>query len=169
VATRAAWSAAAVVWKRRCSGAAPHECAQQHGCITVHTSAEHGLHTHIHTLLCSTAQAAERRRALLKYVHEVQPALIDQFVACGPPAVVAAMRNTITNMLGTLPPQFFTVTISTVGECAAQLHGCCVARPVVARCARLQPQDHLLHVVTPAPLHAPALCCNTPQARTCRS
>jgi hypothetical protein len=66
-------------------------------------------------------QAAERRRVLLKYVREVQPALVEQFVEDGPPAVVAAMKNTITNMLGTLPPQFFTVTISTVGENMSQL------------------------------------------------
>jgi hypothetical protein len=58
---------------------------------------------------------------LLKYVREVQPALVEQFVENGPPAVVAAMKNTITNMLGTLPPQFFTVTISTVGENMSQL------------------------------------------------
>mgnify|MGYP001806742890 CR=1 FL=1 len=66
-------------------------------------------------------QAAERRRLLLKYVREVQPALVEQFVEVGPPAVVSAMKNTITNMLGTLPPQFFTVTISTVGENMSQL------------------------------------------------
>lgn len=66
-------------------------------------------------------QAAERRKALFKYVREVQPALVEQFVADGPQAVVAAMKNTITNMLGTLPPQFFTVTISTVGENMSQL------------------------------------------------
>lgn len=57
----------------------------------------------------------------MKYVKEVQPALIEQFMELGPPAVVAAMRNTITNMLGTLPPQFFTVTVSTVGENMSQL------------------------------------------------
>ncbi|KAF6256611.1 hypothetical protein COO60DRAFT_1702240 [Scenedesmus sp. NREL 46B-D3] len=66
-------------------------------------------------------QVAEKKKLLLKYVKEVQPALIEQFVDQGPPAVVAAMRNTITNMLGTLPPQFFTVTISTVGENMSQL------------------------------------------------
>eukprot|EP00775_Hariotina_reticulata_P005361 gene5360-5596_t len=65
--------------------------------------------------------SAERRKLLLKYVKEVQPALIEQFVERGPPAVVAAMKNTITNMLGTLPPQFFTVTINTVGENLSQL------------------------------------------------
>jgi hypothetical protein len=66
-------------------------------------------------------ESAEKQRLLLKYVKEVQPALIEQFMDLGPPAVVAAMRNTITNMLGTLPPQFFTVTISTVGENMSQL------------------------------------------------
>jgi hypothetical protein len=70
---------------------------------------------------CVIMQAAERRRVLLKYVREVQPALVEQFVEDGPPAVVSAMKNTITNMLGTLPPQFFTVTISTVGENMSQL------------------------------------------------
>lgn len=30
--------------------------------------------------------------------------------------VVDAMRQTVTNMLGTLPPQFFQVTISTVSS-----------------------------------------------------
>lgn len=69
----------------------------------------------------SWVQSAEKKKVLLKYVKEVQPALIEQFVEHGPPAVVAAMRNTITNMLGTLPPQFFTVTISTVGENMSQL------------------------------------------------
>jgi len=71
--------------------------------------------------LPASREAAERRRVLLKYVREVQPALVEQFVSDGPPAVVAAMKNTITNMLGTLPPQFFTVTISTVGENMSQL------------------------------------------------
>uniref|UniRef100_A0A383V6W7 Uncharacterized protein n=1 Tax=Tetradesmus obliquus TaxID=3088 RepID=A0A383V6W7_TETOB len=66
-------------------------------------------------------EVAEKKKLLLKYVKDVQPALIEQFVDQGPPAVVAAMRNTITNMLGTLPPQFFTVTISTVGENMSQL------------------------------------------------
>lgn len=44
-------------------------------------------------------QVAEKKKLLLKYVKEVQPALIEQFVDQGPPAVVAAMRNTITNMV----------------------------------------------------------------------
>lgn len=44
-------------------------------------------------------QVAEKKKLLLKYVKDVQPALIEQFVDQGPPAVVAAMRNTITNMV----------------------------------------------------------------------
>ena len=35
--------------------------------------------------------------------------------------VVDAMRQTVSNMLGTLPPQFFQVTVTTVGENLAQL------------------------------------------------
>ena len=58
---------------------------------------------------------------LLKYVKDVQPAIMENFIEQGPSPVVAAMRTTITNMLGTLPPQFFTVTISTVGENLSQL------------------------------------------------
>lgn len=30
------------------------------------------------------------------------------------PKVVDAMRQTVTNMIGTLPPQFFAVTVTTV-------------------------------------------------------
>lgn len=35
--------------------------------------------------------------------------------------VVDAMRTTISNMVGVLPPQLFQVTISTTGESLAQL------------------------------------------------
>lgn len=35
--------------------------------------------------------------------------------------VVDAMRTTISNMVGVLPPQLFDVTVSTVGESLAQL------------------------------------------------
>ncbi|KAK0576513.1 hypothetical protein LWI29_018694 [Acer saccharum] len=38
-----------------------------------------------------------------------------------PQQVVDAMRQTVTNMIGTLPPQFFAVTVSTVAENLAQL------------------------------------------------
>ncbi|KAF8061980.1 hypothetical protein HT031_004240 [Scenedesmus sp. PABB004] len=69
----------------------------------------------------ASRESAEKRRLLVQYVREVQPALMERFVELGPPAVVAAMRSTITNMLGTLPPAFFTVTISTVGDNLSQL------------------------------------------------
>ena len=37
--------------------------------------------------------------------------------------VVEAMRQTVTNMMGTLPPQFFAVTVSTVLR-TSNSHGC---------------------------------------------
>lgn len=64
---------------------------------------------------------ADRRKVLLGYVQEVEPSLMEQFADQAPAQVVEAMRTTVTNMLGTLPPQFFQVTISTVGENLAQL------------------------------------------------
>jgi len=63
----------------------------------------------------------ERRRYFLKYVQDVQPQVMEQFADKAHPQVVDAMRQTVTNMLGTLPPQFFQVTVSTVGENLAQL------------------------------------------------
>ena len=56
-----------------------------------------------------------------KYVEEVQPGLIDQFMTRAPAEVVDAMRETVTSMIGTLPPQFFEVTVTTVAENLAQL------------------------------------------------
>ena len=38
-----------------------------------------------------------------------------------PKQVVDAMRTTISNMVGVLPPQHFNVTVSTVGETLAEL------------------------------------------------
>lgn len=58
---------------------------------------------------------------LLEYVKTVQPEFMDLFVKRAPEQVVEAMRQTVTNMLGTLPPQFFAVTVSTVAENLAQL------------------------------------------------
>ena len=51
-------------------------------------------------------------------MHSPLPVLI---VLPGPFQVVGAMRTTISNMVGVLPPQLFTVTVSTVGESLAQL------------------------------------------------
>lgn len=57
---------------------------------------------------------------LLEYVKTVQPEFMELFVKRAPQQVVEAMRQTVTNMLGTLPPQFFAVTVSTVAENLAQ-------------------------------------------------
>jgi hypothetical protein len=57
-----------------------------------------------------------RREMLLEYVKNVQPEFMERFVKRAPNQVVEAMRQTVTNMLGTLPPQFFDVRVSTVCE-----------------------------------------------------
>eukprot|EP00241_Pyramimonas_parkeae_P012562 CAMPEP_0114236192 /NCGR_PEP_ID=MMETSP0058-20121206/6701_1 /TAXON_ID=36894 /ORGANISM="Pyramimonas parkeae, CCMP726" /LENGTH=276 /DNA_ID=CAMNT_0001348101 /DNA_START=302 /DNA_END=1132 /DNA_ORIENTATION=- len=62
-----------------------------------------------------------RRRLLLQYVQNVDPTIMDQFVQRAPSQVVEAMRQTVSNMLGTLPPQFFEVTVTSLGENLAQL------------------------------------------------
>ncbi|XP_022772576.1 uncharacterized protein LOC111315249 isoform X3 [Durio zibethinus] len=62
-----------------------------------------------------------RRDILLEYVKNVQPEFMELFVKRAPQQVVEAMRQTVTNMIGTLPPQFFTVTVTTVAENLAQL------------------------------------------------
>uniref|UniRef100_A0A803NJW5 Uncharacterized protein n=1 Tax=Cannabis sativa TaxID=3483 RepID=A0A803NJW5_CANSA len=62
-----------------------------------------------------------RRELLLEYVKNVQPEFMEVFVKRAPQQVVDAMRQTVTNMIGTLPPQFFAVTVSTVAENLAQL------------------------------------------------
>ncbi|KAK9164964.1 hypothetical protein Scep_000155 [Stephania cephalantha] len=62
-----------------------------------------------------------RRDILLEYVKNVQPEFMELFVKKAPPLVVDAMRHTVTNMIGTLPPQFFAVTVTTVAENLAQL------------------------------------------------
>ncbi|XP_078160878.1 uncharacterized protein LOC144556403 [Carex rostrata] len=62
-----------------------------------------------------------RREILLEYVKNVQPEFLELFLKRAPPQVVDAMRQTVTNMIGTLPPQFFAVTVTTVAENLAQL------------------------------------------------
>ncbi|KAL7155627.1 hypothetical protein ABFS83_03G088800 [Erythranthe nasuta] len=62
-----------------------------------------------------------RRDILLEYVQNVQPEFMELFVKRAPQQVVDAMRQTVTNMIGTLPPQFFAVTVTTVAENLAQL------------------------------------------------
>ena len=65
--------------------------------------------------------AQRRRDLLLKYVREVEPELSEQFNKRAPPEVSDAMRQTVTNLIGNLPPQFFSVSISGVAENLAQL------------------------------------------------
>ncbi|KAH9305246.1 hypothetical protein KI387_009650, partial [Taxus chinensis] len=62
-----------------------------------------------------------KREMLLEYVRNVQPEFLELFVKRAPPQVVEAMRQTVTNMIGTLPPQFFAMTVTTVAENLAQL------------------------------------------------
>ncbi|KAH7567018.1 hypothetical protein ACOSP7_011287 [Xanthoceras sorbifolium] len=66
-------------------------------------------------------QPKSRREILLEYVKNVQPEFMELFVKRAPQQVVDAMRQTVTNMIGTLPPQFFAVTVTTVAENLAQL------------------------------------------------
>ncbi|KAK6245652.1 Protein of unknown function DUF760 - like 6 [Theobroma cacao] len=68
-----------------------------------------------------TLQPKTRRDILLEYVKNVQPEFMELFVKRAPQQVVEAMRQTVTNMIGTLPPQFFAVTVTTVAENLAQL------------------------------------------------
>ncbi|KAL4650358.1 hypothetical protein ACB092_01G082400 [Castanea dentata] len=67
------------------------------------------------------AMPKTRREILLEYVKNVQPEFMEMFVKRAPQQVVDAMRQTVTNMIGTLPPQFFAVTVTTVAENLAQL------------------------------------------------
>ncbi|OWM81184.1 hypothetical protein CDL15_Pgr007215 [Punica granatum] len=62
-----------------------------------------------------------RKDILLEYVKNVQPEFMELFVKRAPQQVVDAMRQTVTNMIGTLPPQFFAITVTTVAENLAQL------------------------------------------------
>ncbi len=63
----------------------------------------------------------EENSFLLKFVQEVKPQVMEQFTAQASPEVVEAMKQTISNMIGTLPAKYFDVTIKTVGENLAQL------------------------------------------------
>ncbi|PKU80404.1 uncharacterized protein LOC110109425 [Dendrobium catenatum] len=62
-----------------------------------------------------------RREILLEYIKNVQPDILQLFMKRAPQQIVDAMRQTVTNMIGTLPPQFFAVTVTTVAENLAQL------------------------------------------------
>ncbi|CAI5998951.1 unnamed protein product [Closterium sp. NIES-65] len=62
-----------------------------------------------------------RRQLLVEYVRGVQPDFMEKFFQHAEPQLVDAMRQTVSNMLGSLPPQYFEVTVTTVGENLAQL------------------------------------------------
>ncbi|KAI3724583.1 hypothetical protein L2E82_36364 [Cichorium intybus] len=66
-------------------------------------------------------QQTSRTDILLEYMKNVQPEFMELFVKRAPQQVVDAMRQTVTNMIGTLTPQFFAVTVTTVVENLAQL------------------------------------------------
>ena len=55
-------------------------------------------------------------RVLIKYVNEVDPAVVDSFEHSGPPQVVDAMQAAVIGLCGHLPPQFFEVNVVTLGE-----------------------------------------------------
>ncbi|XP_058785526.1 uncharacterized protein LOC131660323 [Vicia villosa] len=92
-----------------------------------------------------------RREILLEYVKNVQPEFMELFVKRAPQPVVDAMRQTVTNMIGTLPPQFFSITISTVAENLAQLMYSVMMTGYMFRNAqyRLELQESLEQVALP--------------------
>ncbi|CAI0382173.1 unnamed protein product [Linum tenue] len=92
-----------------------------------------------------------RREILMEYVKTVQPEFMELFSKRASPQVVDAMRQTVSNMIGTLPPQFFAVTISTVAENLAQLMYSVLMTGYMFRNAqyRLELQESLEHVALP--------------------
>jgi hypothetical protein len=63
------------------------------------------------------------------------------------------MRQTVTNMIGTLPPQFFAVTVTTVAENLAQLMYSVLMTGYMFRNAqyRLELQQSLEQIALPEP------------------
>lgn len=94
-----------------------------------------------------------RRDILLEYVKNVQPEFMELFVKRAHPQVVEAMRQTVTNMIGTLPPQFFAVTVTTVAENLAQLMYSVMMTGYMFRNAqfRLELQQSLEQAALPEP------------------
>ncbi|XP_023002028.1 uncharacterized protein LOC111496035 [Cucurbita maxima] len=94
-----------------------------------------------------------RRDILLEYVKNVQPEFMELFVQRAPQQVVDAMRQTVTNMIGTLPPQFFAVTVTTVAENLAQLMYSVMMTGYMFKNAqnRLELQQSLEQVALPEP------------------
>lgn len=96
-----------------------------------------------------------RRDILLEYVKNVQPEFMELFVQRAPQQVVDAMRQTVTNMIGNLPPQFFAVTVTTVAENLAQLMYSVMMTGYMFKNAqnRLELQQSLEQVALPEPNH----------------
>ncbi|KAL6591271.1 hypothetical protein ACP70R_049774 [Stipagrostis hirtigluma subsp. patula] len=94
-----------------------------------------------------------RRDVLLEYVKNVQPEFMELFIKRAPGQVVEAMRQTVTNMIGTLPPQFFAVTVTTVAENLAQLMYSVLMTGYMFRNAqyRLELQQSLEQIALPEP------------------
>ncbi|KAL1192011.1 hypothetical protein V5N11_014119 [Cardamine amara subsp. amara] len=94
-----------------------------------------------------------RRDILLEYVQNVKPEFMELFVKRAPKHVVEAMRQTVTNMIGTLPPQFFAVTVTSVAENLAQLMMSVLMTGYMFRNAqyRLELQQSLEQVALPEP------------------
>lgn len=94
-----------------------------------------------------------RRDILLEYVQSVKPEFMELFVKRAPKHVVDAMRQTVTNMIGTLPPQFFAVTVTSVAENLAQLMMSVLMTGYMFRNAqyRLELQQSLEQVALPEP------------------
>jgi hypothetical protein len=62
-----------------------------------------------------------KRAAVMQYVmRDAQPEEVAAFVASTHPSVVSALRQTVSNMVGSLPPQQFAVTIDTVRDCGVR-------------------------------------------------
>lgn len=57
----------------------------------------------------------------MDYVQTIQPSAIEEFSGSAPATVVEAMRISVTNLLGTLPPAYFSVNISMRLDNFAQL------------------------------------------------
>lgn len=94
---------------------------------------------------------------MLQYVQEVQPQVMEQFAEGAPKPVSEAMKQTVTNMIGSLPPQFFKVTVS------AGRASCSDTTPV------LQDTTPACHVPTPLAHHStPVLHDTTPACMTHR-
>ncbi|KAL3505483.1 hypothetical protein ACH5RR_035324 [Cinchona calisaya] len=94
-----------------------------------------------------------RREILLEYVQNVQPEFMELFVKRAPQQVVDAMRQTVTSMIGTLPPQFFAIAVTTVAENLAQLMYSVMMTGYMFRNAqyRIELQQSLEQVALPEP------------------